>query len=63
MMARLLDHIWRKLKAHVDEWADLPTVTIPSAAITDQQTAQWSHEMYARDLANEPHWDTDEVAS
>jgi hypothetical protein len=42
--------ILHKLRAHACRFAGLPEVTVPSAAIDDEQTAQWSTEMYARDL-------------
>jgi hypothetical protein len=46
-------HIAHKLRAHTCRWQGLPEVTVPSAVVSDEQTAEWSDEMYARDLDTE----------
>jgi hypothetical protein len=51
-MAGLVQHILRGLAPHAERFADLATKTVSSAAVTDEQTRQWSQEMYARDLAD-----------
>lgn len=53
-MAHLVEHALRALRAHACRWESLPEVTVPSAAVSDDDTRQWSDDMYARDLANEP---------
>jgi len=57
-MAGLVEHILRaadtKFRAHACRWVGLPEVTVPSAAVTDEDTARWSEERYARDLEQEP---------
>jgi len=35
-----------RIAAHHARWATLPLVTVPSAAITDQQIEQWTREAY-----------------
>jgi hypothetical protein len=49
-MAHLVEHALRALRAHACRWAGLPEVTVPSAAVSDDDTAQWSLESYARDM-------------
>ena len=49
-MTSLIPHIIRKLNERADRFSDLPEVTVPSAAVTDAETAAWSDESYARDL-------------
>jgi hypothetical protein len=39
-----------RIRAHSCRYAMLREVTVPSAAVSDQDTAQWSAESYARDL-------------
>lgn len=46
----LLGHIQLKLRAHSCRWAMLPEVTVESAAVSDEDTSQWSRDMYDRDL-------------
>lgn len=54
--------ILTKLRAHALRFAGLATLTVPSAAISDEEVEAWSAEMYAADLANEPQQRTGEVA-
>lgn len=44
------ERIAHKLRAHTCRWQGLPEVTVPSAAVSDEDTAQWSAESLARDL-------------
>jgi len=53
----------RKLRSHACRWAGLPEVTVPSAAVSDDDTRQWSADMYGRDLATEPKPRGEETAS
>jgi hypothetical protein len=49
-------HIWDELQQRYNAPGGLlptdmlPEVTVPSAAISDEQTSAWSDELYARDL-------------
>jgi len=52
-----------KLRSHACRWAGLPEVSVPSAAVDDEQTAAWSADMYDRDLATEPKPRGEETAS
>lgn len=45
-MANLITHILRALTGH----SALPSICIPSAAVTDQDTEYWSDEIYMRGL-------------
>lgn len=49
-MAHLIEHALRALRAHTDKWDGLPTTTVESAAVSDEQVDEWSAELYARDL-------------
>jgi len=53
----------RKLRSHACRWAGLPEVTVPSAAVSDDDTRQWSADMYDRDLQTEPKPRGEETAS
>lgn len=44
------ERIAHKLRAHACWFAALPEVSVPSAQVSDEQTAAWSEELYARDL-------------
>ena len=46
----------KRLRAHAKKFDGLPTVTVPSAAVTDEQINSWSAEMYARDLGGDAWW-------
>jgi hypothetical protein len=52
-MAHLVEHALRALRAHACRWASLPLTSVPSAAVSDEDTAQWSRESYDRDLEGE----------
>lgn len=39
-----------RIRAHACRWAMLPLTSVPSAAVSDDDTAEWSQAMYARDL-------------
>jgi hypothetical protein len=49
-MSSLVEHLLR----HARRFADLPLTSVPSAAVTDQDTSQWSKDLYDRDLHDEP---------
>jgi hypothetical protein len=48
-VASLIEHLIR----HARRWADLPLTSVPSAAVTDDDTAEWSRDSYSRDLDGE----------
>lgn len=48
-MSRLIGGIDR-IRAHACRWAMLPLTSVPSAEVTDEDTAAWSRESYDRDL-------------
>jgi hypothetical protein len=50
----LVGHIHRKLLEHAYKFAGLPDLLVPSAAIDDKQVEEWSQDMYAKDLSDEP---------
>lgn len=55
----LIAHILRTLVPHAERFADLPLKTVPSAAVSDKDTAQWSLESYTRDIEADselPDW-------
>jgi len=62
-MRIISERLAHKLRSHACRWAGLPEVTVPSAAVDDEQTAQWSADMYDRDLATEPKPRGEETAS
>jgi hypothetical protein len=49
-MRLIAQHILDKIRAHSCHWASLPLTSVPSAAVTDEQTEAWSSEAYERDL-------------
>lgn len=49
-MSSLVEHLIRKLQSHSERFSDLPLVVVPSAAVSDQDTAAWSRESYERDV-------------
>lgn len=49
-MASLPEHLHRL----VDRFWDLPLLLVPSARVSDEDTAKWSEDRYALDLENEP---------
>jgi hypothetical protein len=51
-----------RIRAHSCRYSMLPEVTVPSAAVTDADTAAWSRESYARDMEGDKPKRTDEVA-
>lgn len=57
-MSGLVEHILRasagRFRAHSCAWRELEEVTVPSAQVDDATTAEWSAQMYARDLEQEP---------
>lgn len=61
-MARLLSRIDR-IRAHACRWAMLPLTSVPSAVVSDDDTRQWSADMYDRDLADEPETRTGEESA
>lgn len=46
----LVEHILRKITDHAQRFDDLPVKTVESAAVTDEQKAAWSDEMYKQGL-------------
>lgn len=58
-MASFLTHVIRL----IDPFHYLPLTSVPSAAVSDEDTEQWSAERYELDLANEPQPRTGEAAS
>jgi hypothetical protein len=42
-----------RLRAHALRWAGLATLTVPSAAVSDEDTEAWSKEAYEADLEDE----------
>jgi len=55
-MASLVEHIHRM----VDRFWDLPLLLVPSARVTDEDTARWSEERRVKDLEDEPKQRTGE---
>lgn len=49
-MRIVAQHILDKIRAHSCHWSLLPLTSVPSAAVSDADTAEWSKAMYARDL-------------
>jgi hypothetical protein len=49
-MKIISERIAHKLRAHTCRWQGLPEVIVPSAAVSDEDTAKWSAESLARDL-------------
>jgi hypothetical protein len=43
---------------HMLRWAGLPLISVPSAAVTDEQTEAWSKELYDADLDEDRKHDT-----
>lgn len=57
----LLPHILRRMAEHAYRFAGLPEITIPSAAVSDEDTQRWSEERHAKDLEDEPKQRTGEL--
>lgn len=49
----LLGHIQRKICEHAQRFSELPTVTVPSAAVTDDDTDFWGDMRYIGALIDE----------
>ena len=52
-MSSMLTSFTRWIEAHAKRFCDLPTVDIPSAAVTDDDTEAWGDLMYMRGLVDE----------
>lgn len=50
-----------RIRAHACWFAWLPLVSVPSAAVSDQDCAEWSAESYQHDLDAEPETQTGEA--
>jgi hypothetical protein len=51
-VVNLVEHILRRLAEHAREFASLPTVTVPSAAVSDDDTQAWSDHRYMSELVD-----------
>jgi hypothetical protein len=60
---RITPNLRARIRAHACHWVGLPELTVPSAAVDDEQTAAWGEEIYERALADERKPRTGEVAS
>jgi hypothetical protein len=49
----LVESLLRKLRAHSGHWSELPEVTVPSAAATDDDVEHWSDMRYMQELVDE----------
>lgn len=43
-------HILDKIRSHSCHWSWLPLTSVPSAAVSDADTSEWSAESYELDL-------------
>jgi hypothetical protein len=50
---RITPNLRARIRAHACHWVGLPELTVPSAAVDDEQTDAWSKSMYDKDLADE----------